>query len=276
MKILRILRRRKIKLSFIFLLLLVFMVNTYAWMSTDKNTSAGNITLNVSSWEVAFIVDDEEIKTEEYTFEIEEFHPGITPIEKKIEVWNIGDSDSFIEYEITEIYLYGVQILKNPVAADTSIPETIGAETTNAEGQKTANIFGNEDATIFDENNTYYHFLKQEKENEAENIYNSFSLRYPTPFTITYAYGLTHIEGAGRENQVGSRSEMTINLTWTNNESNNEEDTKLGNLVYDFENAKDKNGNLLYEDEPALKIVAKVTAKKDMESDNTYANNNHM
>lgn len=275
MKILRILRRRKIKLSFIFLLLLVFIVNTYAWMSTDKNTTAGNITLNVSSWEVAFIIDDEE-KTEEYTFEIEEFYPGITPIEKKIEVWNIGDSNSFLEYEITEIYLYGVQILKNPIDAQTSIPETIGTETTNGQGQKTADLFGNEDATIFDENNTYYNFLQQENVNEAENIYKRFSLRYPTPFTISYAYGLTHIEGAGRENQLGSRSEMVINLEWTNDEDNNEEDTKLGNLVYDFENAKDKNGNLLYENEPALKIVAKVTARKDMESDNTYSNDNHM
>lgn len=262
MKILRVLRRRKIKLSFIFLLLIVFVFNTYAWMSTSKDASAGNLALNVSSWEVAFIVDDEEIKTEEYTFEIDEFYPGITPIEKKIEVWNIGDASSNLGFEITEIYLYGMQILKVQGDSETSIPETIGEETTE-NSQTTADLFGNEDATIFDEENTYYKILLEEKEDSADNVYYQFSLKYPTPFTISYTYGATHIEGSGRNNEVGSRSEMIINLSWENNELNNEEDTRLGNLVYDFENAKDADGNLIHEGEPALRIVAKVTAKKD-------------
>lgn len=270
MKILRILRRRKIKLSFVFLLLLVFVFNTYAWMSRANDTTTGNLALNVSSWEVAFIIDNEEIKTEEYTFEIDEFYPGITSIEKKIEVWNIGDASSYLQFEITEIYLYGMKILPDE---ETAIPETVGEETTDEEtGLTTANLFGNQEATIFDEQNTYYKVLLEEKENAEENVYYSFALKYPTPFTISYTYGLTHIEGAGENNEVGSRSEMTINLAWENNELNNEEDTRLGNLVYDFENAKDAEGNLIHEGEPALRIVAKVTATKDLsEVNNSYA-----
>ena len=271
MKILRVLRRRKIKLSFIFILFIFFIFNTYAWMTTDKNTSAGTLLLNVSSWEVAFVINDEEIKTEEYTFEIDEFYPGITPIEKKIEVWNIGDSNSFLEYEITEIYLYGMQILKKTTDEGTNIPDTIGEETKNENGQTTANLFGNQDAIIFDENNTQYQVLLEEKENSADNTYYSFSLKYPTPFTISYTYGLTHIGGAGKDNEVGSRSDMTINLKWDNDELNNVEDTRLGNLVYAFENAKNANGDLIHQGEPALKIVAKVTAKKDAQVNNSYA-----
>lgn len=267
MKILRILRRRKIKLSFMFLLLVVFIFNTYAWWSTAKDTSAGNLALNVSNWDVAFIVNDEEIKTEEYTFEIDEFYPGIAttenPIEKKIDVWNIGDLSSNLKFEITEIYLYGMQIL---VDADTSIPETVGEEVTDEETKlSTANMFGNSDATIFDANNTYYKVLLEKKENEEDNVYYAFSLKYPTTFTISYQYGLTHIGGSGGDNEVGSRSEMTINLAWENDddEADDIEDTRLGNLVYQFENAKDAEGNLIHEGEPALKIVAKITATRD-------------
>ena len=266
MKVLRILRRRKIKLSFVFLLLSVFIFNTYAWMSTAKDTSTGSLTLNISSWEVAFIIDDEEVKTEEYTFEIPEFHPGITneetgPIVKEIDVWNIGEANSYIKYEITDIYLYGVQIYK---ASEAIVPETIGEETGTE--MKTANLFGNEEAQIFDTNNTYYKFLKEEKENPDENEYYSFSLKYPTPFTITYSYDSTYISGNADENEPGSRSKMLINLEWNNDETNNEEDTKIGNLVYEFENAKDKHGNLLYNGQPALKIVTRVTASRDLES----------
>ena len=245
MKILRVLRRKKIKLSFILLFLVVFVINTYAWMRTDKNTEMGSITLNGDDWSVAFIIENEEITTEEYTFEIEEFYPGIDPIEKRIDVYNIGEANSFLKYEIKEIYLYGEQIYNTQIDAETFLPETIGEETTNADTTKTADLFGNSEATIFDENNENY----------------TFSIRYPTPFTISYTYEKTHI--SGNDNQDNAKSWMTINLAWQNDEANNEEDTKLGNMVYQFENAKDAEGNLINEDMPALRIVTKVTATRE-------------
>lgn len=272
MKILRVLRRRKIKLSFIFLLFVFFIFNTYAWMTTDINAETNSLVLNVSSWEVAFVINGEEVKSEEYTFDIDEFYPGITPIEKKVEVWNIGGSNALLKYEVTEIYLYGMQIWKKTENEENPVPESIGEETKDESGQTTANLFGNRNAMIFDENNTYYKVLLEQKENAEDNTYQSFSLKYPTPFNISYTYGSTCIGGSGRENEVGSRSEMVIRLEWNNNELNNKEDTKLGNLVYDFENAKDANGNLLHEGEPALRIVARVTAKKDEQSDNSSDN----
>lgn len=260
MKILRILRRKKIKLSFIFLLLVFFIVNTYAWMNTDKNIQMGNMVLNVDSWSVAFIIENEEIKTEEYTFEIPEFYPGITtttPIEKKIDVYNTGESNSFLKYEITEIYLYGEQIkIEERVQDDGTVllvPETISDETINGDGRQTANLFGNSNANVFDDQNTDY----------------TFSLRYPTPFTISYTYDKTHI--SGRDQVETSTSWMTINLAWYNDENNNEEDTRLGNMVYEFKNKKDAEGNLINEGEPALRIVTKVTATKEDSPEEDYS-----
>ena len=274
MKVLRILRRRKIKLSFIFLLLVFFIFNTYAWMRTDRNTESGSLTLNVDDWSVAFIIDDEEIQTEEYVFEIEEFYPGITPdkttgeaiIEKRIDVYNIGEAASNLEFEITDIYLYGERIVlkqkeeAEPQTQDENgteenegteqqqeiklIPETLTQEQENAEGNMTADLFGNSTATVFDKENQSY----------------SYYLKYPTPFKITYEHGQTYITGQNEE--VTSKSFMTINLAWDDLEANNEEDTRLGNMVYQFENAKDAEGNLINEGEPALTIKAKVTAKR--------------
>ncbi len=250
MKILRILRRRKIKLSFIFLLLLLFIVNTYAWMRTDKNTESGSLVLNVDDWSVAFIVNDEEIQTEEYTFEVQDFYPGITtttPIEKKIDVYNIGEASTNLNFEITEIYLYGEQVYKVQQGEGENIktvPETI-KELTNDDGTKTGDLFGNEEATIFDEENENY----------------SFSLNYPTPFTITYEHGQTYI--TGKDEAETSKSWMSIKLAWNNDEANNAEDTKLGNMVYEFENAKDENGNLIHGGEPAIRIITKVTATRE-------------
>lgn len=254
MKVLRVLRRRKIKLSFVCLLLLIFVFNTYAWMSRENKVALRDMSITVNDWGVEFVIDDEEITTQEYTFDIEEFHPGINVIEKKLYVYNVGDANSLLTYEIADIYLYGEQIIKTGAEGESQIPETVGAETTNLDGNTTANLFGNADATIFDENNTNY----------------SFYLRNPTPFLISYTHEKTHISGKSK-NEVGT-SWMTINLAWFNNESNNEEDTKLGNMVYDFEHATDAEGNLINEGEPAIRIVVRVTARRELTSDNTYAN----
>jgi len=259
-KVLRVLRRRKIKLSFIFLLMLVFIINTYAWMSTDKETEMGSLVLNVDDWNVAFIIDDQEIKTEEYTIEIDEFYPGITteedPIVKQIDVYNIGEGNTILQYEITDIYLYGEHIYNieslTPEYMLLSVPETVG-EVTTTDGITGANLFGNSEAIVFKEEQN-----RTAEEKEKANY--TFSLRYPTPFTITYEYEETYIQG--KDKSDGASSWMRINLAWENNEENNIEDTKLGNMVYSFENAKDENGNLINGGEPALRIKARITAKR--------------
>jgi len=236
-KVLRILRRRKIRLSFIFILLLFFIVNSYAWISYDRTTESGALTAKVSSWAVEFVVDNEALTEEEYTFEIEEFYPGIEPISKKIMVYNIGAGQSSLEYKITDIYLYGKQILRNEIEEGLFVAETAGEETTDAAtGYTTANVFGNSGATIFNSANVNYGFF----------------LRYPTPFTISYTYDKNQIEGS--DGSESSKAWMSLNFAWYNDEANNEEDTKLGNMAYDYKVSNP--------DEPALKVVVKAIARR--------------
>lgn len=236
MKILRTLRRRKIRLSFILVLLVVFIFNSYAWISFQRDDQLSGLVATVSTWGVEFVVDDEPIKQETYTFDIEEFYPSIAPIEKKVDVYNIGEANSNLTYQITDIYLYGEQIYRYEIDEKTAIPETIGEPVTAEDGSVTTNAFGNKSAMIFDAANKQY----------------SFSLRYPTPFTITYTYDKNYVSGMDRE--PSSKATMTINLEWYNNEENNDEDTKLGLMAYDF--------RITNPDEPALKIVATITAKR--------------
>ncbi len=239
MKILRILRRRKIRLSFIFILLLFFIVNSYAWITFDREGEiGGGLTATVSPWAVEFIINEQPVVEEEYTFEIEEFYPGIEePIEKKIMVYNIGAGESSLQYIITDIYLYGTQILRNEIDENVFVAETVGEEVLDdTTGYTTANAFGNSEAIIFDEGNTSY----------------DFSLRYPTPFTISYTYDKSNIEGS--DGSMSSRAWMTLNFAWNNDDANNEEDTKFGTMAYDYK--------ISNPDEPALKIVTKVVARR--------------
>jgi len=259
-KVLRILRRRKIRLSFICMLLLVFIFNTYAWISFDTDPDIGGLTANVSSWAVEFLITEENLKTEEYTYEIDEFYPGVTdaePIVKRIEVYNVGEAYSFLEYRIKEIYLYGEQILQKEDAQGIKVAETLGDEVENADGTYTVNAFGDDEATIFNAANSNYVLF----EGEDDSV--TLSLRYPTPFTISYTYDKKKIEGSNGE--TSSKAWMTLNLAWYNDENNNEEDTKLGNLAYEYK--------LRYPDEPALKLVVEVKAIRDLDSveHNTYA-----
>ena len=145
-----------------------------------------------------------------------------------------GESASEIKYIISDIYLYGKQILRTEDGDGDLIAETLGEETIDAEGKHTANAFGKSTATVFQNTNTY-----------------GFTLAYPTPFTISYTYDKTHIEGNGEDR---SKATMTLNLAWYNDEANNEEDTKLGNMAYDYK--------ITNPDDPALKIVVKVIGRR--------------
>jgi len=230
--IFRILRRRKIRLSFVLIVLICFIVNTYAWVSNAKDVEGGAFIANVSYWGIQMMVDGEE-KDELYTYEIDEFYPGIETISKRITVHNVGDENANLKVNIEEIYFCGKNILKIANEDGIELPETLSVISEDEEtGVKSVDAFGNPDATIFDPDNINY----------------GFYLRYPTPFSITctqdknFLPGLVYIED--------STANIDLEFQWENNEENNEEDTKLGNMVYDYKQANP--------DEPALKIVVHV------------------
>lgn len=224
MKVLRILRRRKIRLSFILLLLSIFIFTTYAWFNFDRNVEGGGLVANVSTWAVEFIIEGEEIQTETFELEIDDIYPGMDSITKEIDIYNLGEAPSELFYEIEEMYLFGEKIIDNETVAD------------EVAGTNTVDLFGKSSASIFTEGNTNY----------------SYSLKYPTPFSINYSYDKEQISGQGGDDTA--HAVFKIDFEWENKDENDEEDTKLGTLSYNYE----KN----HEGEPAIKIAVKITAKR--------------
>ncbi len=229
LNVFRVLRKRKIKLSFVILFLLIFIANTYAWFSFAKTSRMKGLIAEVRTWSVDYEINDEHVE-DEVLLEVEDFYPGMQPVEKKINIYNTKEDSSQLKFEITQIILYGQEIFNC---------DTVGEEKTDEETQiTTCNLFENEEATIFDENNENY----------------SFSLRYPTPFLINYEYDKPVIEGS--RNDISGKAVFTMNFIWDNDEKNNVEDTKLGNLVYDYYMQDNETV------EAPLKIKVKITAER--------------
>lgn len=105
-KFMKIIKRIKIKNLLILILLLLF--NTYAWFiySTKVNTE---ITAHVSSWNIQFVSDNQEITTN-LTIEIDRIYPGMEgdkKFEKIVQVKNQGERSAILSYSIREITIMG-------------------------------------------------------------------------------------------------------------------------------------------------------------------------
>lgn len=98
-KICKVLKKIKLKNLIILLLLLVF--NTYAWFIYASKVSMG-ITASVSSWNVEFVSDAGETVTN-IDVDIERIYPGMETFEKKVEVYNKGETGATLSYEIRSI-----------------------------------------------------------------------------------------------------------------------------------------------------------------------------
>lgn len=231
MNVLRIVRRKKINIFLIIILLGVGISSTYAWfhMLTDAETTG--LIAEVSSWALEFMIEDEEILTNKYTIEIPEFYPGIEDIEKRIDIHNLGEEKTNLKYEIESIHLFGEEILNN---------ETLSNEIEDSRGIRTASFFGNSNATLFDSENTNY----------------SFWIKYPTPFKIEYLYNKIELAGLGGDGEA--EGWFKLKFSWPNIQTNNEEDTKIGNLAYEYMKTQETSENK----EPALKIVVKITGSR--------------
>ncbi|OKZ56406.1 MAG: hypothetical protein BHV99_05520 [Clostridium sp. 26_21] len=105
-KFIKTIKRIKIKNLLILIILLLF--NTYAWFiySTKVNTE---ITAHVSSWNIKFVSDNQEI-TSDMTIEIERIFPGMEgdkKFEKIVQVKNQGEKSAILGYTIREITIMG-------------------------------------------------------------------------------------------------------------------------------------------------------------------------
>ena len=95
MNILREFRRVKkrsvatrVKLLLVFSVILI--VNTYAWFSADKDVNLKGLEGDVTSWDVAYYVneDENEILDQTAVFTIDELYPGMPERQDVVHVYN--------------------------------------------------------------------------------------------------------------------------------------------------------------------------------------------
>lgn len=98
------------------LIMLNFIFATFAWF-TYTIILDNKVDVNVSAWQVDF-KDDTTILGNNMVFQVDNFYPGMTDIEKQINIENLGDRAAAIEYEISEIKILGQAYQVKKVAED--------------------------------------------------------------------------------------------------------------------------------------------------------------
>lgn len=102
-----IFRRLKKRVSGKTLLILIVTLsaNTFAWFIYANKVQSG-IEATVKAWNITFELDSGQI-TEYITIDVDELYPGKT-FSKNITIYNRGDTDADLSYQISSITLFGV------------------------------------------------------------------------------------------------------------------------------------------------------------------------
>lgn len=92
----------------------IFTISTYAWFITSQELNLSGLEANVTSWDVAYYVDDNEILKETVTLTIDSFYPGMSSVsEEIIHIYNLGDKNTNIKYELLSVKLFGEEVIND-------------------------------------------------------------------------------------------------------------------------------------------------------------------
>lgn len=133
MNILREFRRVKKKsmatrIRLITMFSVILIINTYAWWNMGGKVSLKGIEGEVTSWDVAYYVGENEILDQTVVFTIDELYPGMPEHEDVVHIYNMGTTSSTIEYRLVSVKILGEEIL-DQLQTNGEI-ETVGNTTT--------------------------------------------------------------------------------------------------------------------------------------------------
>ena len=100
-------KRKKIKFHSIFLLILLFGVNAYAWFVFISSASV-NVRSNVISWDVNFLDENSEVK--DLQILTSDLYPGMDTYTKTIKIKNSSDLRAKFEANIDSISVLGEEV----------------------------------------------------------------------------------------------------------------------------------------------------------------------
>ena len=100
---------KRIKLRNLLFLAILMSCNSFAWFIYATKVS-NNITAHVRSWNVNFIVGDNNIE-ETLTFDVESVYPGMTDSFQTIKATNNSDTPAILSYEIVSASILGEEFV---------------------------------------------------------------------------------------------------------------------------------------------------------------------
>lgn len=98
--------RKRVSAKMIIILIVTLSANSFAWF-IYANKVQGGIEAKVKAWNVTFKLDEGEI-TEYITIDVDELYPGKS-FSKSITIYNNGDTDADLSYQISSITLFGIK-----------------------------------------------------------------------------------------------------------------------------------------------------------------------
>lgn len=97
--------RKRLSAKTLLILIVTLSVNSFAWFIYATRVSSG-IEATVKAWNVTFELDNGQI-TEYITIDVDDLYPGKS-FSKSITIYNNGDTDADLSYEISSIKIFGV------------------------------------------------------------------------------------------------------------------------------------------------------------------------
>jgi hypothetical protein len=224
----------KIKLLLLFGIILI--VETYAWFSFDNVVKNKGIENEVLSWDVAYVVNEEEILDESVTFNMENIAPGTNYINNFTHIYNTGKENTKIEFEIEKLTIFGDEI---------NIDQFIQGERINWSNDGRI-------LTLFSEDKEYPFIIKCELDR------NELTSKYANGVYINGKYEDQKDEKGkyGYENGSDSVATFTVTLEW-NYDDKDGLDTEIGKKAYEYYQSETDESETK---ESAISMIVKLTS----------------
>lgn len=72
-----------------------------------------NLEGDVTSWDVAYYIGEDEVLDKTAVFTVDELYPGMPRREDVVDIYNLGTASTKIEYELTSVKVFGVEVLED-------------------------------------------------------------------------------------------------------------------------------------------------------------------
>lgn len=212
------------RISLILLFSVMLIISTYAWHRINKDSLISNLEGDVTSWDVSYYIKENEMLSDVAVFTIDEFYPGMPNREDIVNIYNVGESSTNIEYELISVKVFGQEVLPQLIA---------DGEIDTDEDTNTTSLFSKDTAYPFDISYTYdKDYLKNKYVDDQTTPQSHATFK----FNVSWSYRDT-----GDEDDVEARDIL---------------DTKFGKDAYAYYNSANSDPS------KAVEVRVKITSSR--------------